>query len=141
MSRGNTRADKKYSSAKPHPVDIYVGSRVKQRREQCGMSSKDLARTIRRTYQQLLKYETGVNRISAGVLYDLSRALHVDPGYFFDGYSPDGSPPSNPPDYLPVSPTWLRLYHDLYHSLKPDARQAVITMIQLLMRQENPEDT
>lgn len=99
------------------------------------MRHLDLARTLERTFQQLQKYETGYNRMSAGVLYDLGRALHVAPGYFYDGYSPADPLPSKP-NYPPVPAAWSRLYHDL----SPDDRRAVTTMIHLLIRKENPED-
>ena len=50
-----------------------------------GISLQDLAPIVGRTYQQLQKYETGYNRISAGVLYDLARALKTEPAYFYQG--------------------------------------------------------
>ena len=75
---------RKYSSVTPHPVDVYVGSRLKERRQQIGISLNDLAPTVGRTYQQLQKYEKGTNRISASRLYELSRKLDVPISYFFE---------------------------------------------------------
>jgi len=114
---------RQYSSDNPHPVDLYVGSRLKRRRIENELSQQSLAALIGRTFQQLQKYESGANRISASMLYDLGRALHVAPGYFYDGYNQADPPPSQP-DHLPVPASWLRLYHDL----PKEARRAIITM-------------
>lgn len=120
-----------HSSANPHPVDLYVGSRVKRRRIENGLSLESLAALIEKTYQQLQKYETGANRISASMLYELSRALRVDPGYFYDGYSRDDPAPSEPDRLVPPA-SWSRLYHDL----QPADRRAVVTMIRYLIQKK-----
>lgn len=68
----------------PHPVDVYVGRRLRLRRLYLGMSQKSLARAIGLTFQQIQKYERGQNRISASRLFDLSRVLDVPVIFFFD---------------------------------------------------------
>ena len=73
---------RKYSSDNPHPVDLYVASRLKRRRIENGLSQQSLAALIGLSYQQLQKNERGENRISASMMYELGRALHVEPGYF-----------------------------------------------------------
>lgn len=68
-----------------NPVDAYVGARVRLRRNILGFSQQVLAEKIGLTFQQLQKYERGVNRIGASRLYDLSKALSTTVSYFFDG--------------------------------------------------------
>ncbi len=68
----------------PDPVDISVGSRLRQRRTLLGMSQEKLGRAVGLTFQQIQKYERGVNRIGASRLLQLSRALAVPIAYFFE---------------------------------------------------------
>jgi transcriptional regulator with XRE-family HTH domain len=73
----------------PHPIDIYVGGRMRLRRIQLGMSQSALASKIGVSFQAVQKYESGDIRISASRLYDVSQVLQVSPAFFFEGY-PDG---------------------------------------------------
>lgn len=75
-------------SDKPHPVDVHVGSRLRLRRTLLGMSQEKLGHAIGLTFQQVQKYERGANRIGASRLYELSRALDVSVGFFFDELDP-----------------------------------------------------
>ena len=68
-----------------HPIDIYVGNRVRQRRRLLGMTMHALAEAVNIRFQQVQKYESGANRISASRLWELSIALKVPVAYFFDG--------------------------------------------------------
>ena len=68
---------------KPNSVDIYVGNRVRLRRQQLQYSQQFLARKLVLTFQQLQKYEKASNRISASRLFDISLALDVSMDYFF----------------------------------------------------------
>jgi transcriptional regulator with XRE-family HTH domain len=69
----------------PHPVDIHVGMRLRQRRTALGMSQHELAAALGIAYQQLYKYEQAKNRISASRLYELSELLDVPVTFFFEG--------------------------------------------------------
>ncbi|MDC1181991.1 helix-turn-helix domain-containing protein, partial [Planktomarina temperata] len=60
-----------------HPVDLHVGQRVRQRRWLCGMTQQQLAEKVGIKFQQIQKYETGTNRISASRLWDISKAMDV----------------------------------------------------------------
>ncbi|MBV8096081.1 MAG: helix-turn-helix transcriptional regulator [Acetobacteraceae bacterium] len=68
----------------PNPVDVHVGSRIKIRREFLGFSQEHLAERLGIAYQQVQKYERGVNRISASRLLALSQVLDVPISFFFD---------------------------------------------------------
>lgn len=70
-------------------VDTFVGGRIRERRVMLGLSQQQMAQLIGVTYQQAHKYERGINRISAGRLYEIARVLRVPVSYFFEGL--DGS--------------------------------------------------
>ncbi len=67
-----------------HPVDVHVGMRVRQRRTLLGMSQEKLGEAVGLTFQQIQKYERGVNRIGSSRLYEFSKVLDVQVSYFFD---------------------------------------------------------
>jgi transcriptional regulator with XRE-family HTH domain len=69
---------------RPSPIDVHVGSRVRLRRTLLGMSQEKLGDALGLTFQQVQKYERGVNRIGASRLFDLSRVLDVPISFFFD---------------------------------------------------------
>ena len=80
----------------PSPIDVHVGSRVRLRRTLLGMSQEKLGEAIGLTFQQVQKYERGMNRISASKLWKLSNVLDVPVSYFFDdlGVDEDGQVPA-----------------------------------------------
>ncbi len=67
-----------------NPIDVHVGARLRARRTLLGLTQMALGDAMGMTFQQLQKYEKGSNRISASRLYDISKLLDVDIGYFFD---------------------------------------------------------
>jgi len=69
-----------------HPVDVYVGKRVRQRRWMVGFSQQQLGEAVGIKFQQIQKYETGMNRISASRLWDIAETLGVPVTFFFEGY-------------------------------------------------------
>ncbi len=71
-------------------ADRHVGARIRERRIMMGLSQQQLARMIGVTYQQAHKYERGLNRISAGRLFEIAQVLAVPVSYFFDGLRSDG---------------------------------------------------
>ncbi|WP_165189070.1 helix-turn-helix domain-containing protein [Caulobacter soli] len=68
-----------------HPVDLYVGARLRIRRKVLGLSQTQLAEALGITFQQIQKYERGANRISASKLYEAARLLQSPVSYFFEG--------------------------------------------------------
>ncbi len=69
-------------------VDAHVGAQIRQRRIMLGMTQEQLAQTLNISYQQVQKYETGANRVSAGRLYDIAGKLDVDIAFFFEDIEP-----------------------------------------------------
>jgi transcriptional regulator with XRE-family HTH domain len=72
------------------PVDVHVGTRVRQRRSLLGMSQTTLGKAVGLTFQQIQKYERGANRIGSSRLYEFAAVLDVPVSYFFDDMPPDG---------------------------------------------------
>jgi transcriptional regulator with XRE-family HTH domain len=69
---------------RPSPIDVHVGGRIRLRRTLLGMSQERLGESLGLTFQQIQKYERGVNRVGASRLFDLSRVLDVPISFFFD---------------------------------------------------------
>jgi len=79
---------------RPQSVDVEVGRRVRERRLRSRMSQSELAQSIGVTFQQVQKYEKGTNRIGAGRLSQIAKALDVPIASFFSPASPDEALPS-----------------------------------------------
>jgi transcriptional regulator with XRE-family HTH domain len=71
-------------SRRPNPVDVHVGSRVRLRRMLLGMSQEKLGERLGLTFQQVQKYEKGINRIGASRLFDLAQVLGVPVQFFYE---------------------------------------------------------
>ena len=69
---------------KPNTIDVHVGSRVRLKRMMSGMSQEKLGETLGITFQQVQKYERGANRVGAGRLYEMAKALEVPVDFFFE---------------------------------------------------------
>lgn len=78
-----------------HPIDVHVGSRIRLRRMQLGMSQEKLGQESMLTFQQIQKYEKGTNRVSASRLAEFAKALDVPIEFFFNG-APDLDTPPRP---------------------------------------------
>ncbi len=78
------------------PIDSHVGARIRLRRTMLGMSQERLGEALGLTFQQVQKYERGVNRVGASRLFDLSRVLDVPISFFFDDMSDAGTQAAAP---------------------------------------------
>lgn len=90
----NTKTEPK--AGKPmnraNDTDRHVGARIRERRIMLGLSQQQMADLIGVTYQQAHKYERGINRISAGRLYEIAQVLGVPVSYFFEGLDSQRAP-------------------------------------------------
>ncbi len=68
-----------------NPIDLHVGQRLRHRRWMLGLTQQELAQAVGIKFQQIQKYESGINRMSASRLWDVANALGVSVSYFFDG--------------------------------------------------------
>ena len=80
---GDGEGDEK-GSRRPNPIDVHVGSRVRFRRMLLGMSQEKLGEKLGLTFQQIQKYEKGINRIGASRLFDLAQVLGVPVQFFYE---------------------------------------------------------
>jgi transcriptional regulator with XRE-family HTH domain len=77
-----------------HDVDVHVGKRIRHRRWMNGTTQQQLAEAVGIKFQQIQKYETGMNRVSASRLWDIAHVLGVPVSFFFDGL--DSETPATP---------------------------------------------
>jgi transcriptional regulator with XRE-family HTH domain len=77
-------------------IDAHVGARILERRIVLGLTQQQLAGMIGVTYQQMNKYVRGINRVSAGRLYDIACALNAPVGYFYEGLDQEAPQSTSP---------------------------------------------
>jgi transcriptional regulator with XRE-family HTH domain len=97
-----------------HPVDIHVGQQMRHRRWMIGMTQQQLADAVGIRFQQIQKYETGANRVSASRLWDIAAAMDVPVSFFFEGLAAGPQPCEAPkPDPMASKETMdlLRTYY------------------------------
>ena len=129
----------------PSPIDVHVGARVRRRRTLLGMTQTNLSDAIGVSYQQMQKYERGMNRIAASRLLDLSRLLEVPIQHFFDdmpaavaAISPANKKrgrakklPSYEPDPMAKRET-LELVRAYYKITDPEIRKPLLALTKTL---------
>jgi transcriptional regulator with XRE-family HTH domain len=74
-------------------VDVFVGARIREYRVALGLTQNQLGAMIGSTNQQVHKYEKGIDRLSAGQLYEIAQALDMPVTYFYEGFGEDMSHP------------------------------------------------
>lgn len=88
-----------FLAKRPSPIDQDVGARIRFQRMSLGMSQEKLADVLGITFQQVQKYEKGKNRIGAGRLLEISRALAVPVNFFYDDCASDTDVPLDKTDF------------------------------------------
>ena len=80
-----------------NPVDVHVGQRIRLRRKVLGLSQEKIASALGLTFQQVQKYEKGMNRVGASRLWDMSKVLNVPVNFFFEemSFSTDENSPAS----------------------------------------------
>ena len=81
-----------------HAVDVHVGKRIRHRRWMNGTTQQQLAEAVGIKFQQIQKYETGMNRVSASRLWDIANVLGVPVSFFFEGIEGDALAAGRPGD-------------------------------------------
>ena len=110
----------------PHPIDVLVGRRARERRTLEGMSQTAVAEKLGLTFQQLQKYERGYNRISASRLYELAQLFDVPVAYFYEGMEAGKGAPD---DTLTKRET-LELVRAYYKITDPAMRDSIRKLVQ-----------
>jgi transcriptional regulator with XRE-family HTH domain len=120
-----------------HPVDVHVGKRVRHRRWMVGMTQQQLAEKVGIKFQQIQKYETGMNRVSASRLWDISEALSVPVSYFFEGMdraegaSENGEAVNAPPGDILSDKEALELVRS-YYAIPENQRRRLFELARVL---------
>ncbi|MEK0164038.1 helix-turn-helix transcriptional regulator [Phaeobacter sp. JH20_36] len=117
-----------------HPVDVHVGKRIRHRRWLIGMTQQQLAELVGIKFQQIQKYETGANRVSASRLWDISDALSVPVSFFFEGLQDDDAPASDKarvPDDLMGDKEALDLVRS-YYAIPENQRRRLFELARVL---------
>jgi transcriptional regulator with XRE-family HTH domain len=131
-----------------NPVDAQVGSRVRLRRMLIGMSQERLGELLGLTFQQVQKYEKGVNRIGAGRLFDVARILGVPIDYFYESVSSQltggrgfSDSESSPPVMEFVSSgEGLQLSLAFMRIKDPKVRKRVLDLVKSLAEEKDGDD-
>ncbi|MGB1642414.1 MAG: helix-turn-helix domain-containing protein [Paracoccaceae bacterium] len=117
-----------------HPVDVHVGKRIRHRRWLVGMTQQQLAQHVGIKFQQIQKYETGANRVSASRLWDISETLEVPISFFFDGLEREqaqqSATDSVPPDLMGDKEA-LELIRS-YYSIPENQRRRLFDLARVL---------
>lgn len=126
----------------PNPVDRHVGLRLRARRMELGISQEALASELDLTFQQVQKYEKGMNRIGAGRLYRLAEMLGIEVGYFYEGLRTGnaGEPATfqSPVTEFMATPDGLMIAHAFVRIPDPKVRRAVAAAISDLSKALTP---
>lgn len=111
-----------------HPVDVTVGRRIRFRRWKLGITQAELAAEVGVRFQQIQKYETGSNRVSASRLFEIAQVLEVSIGFFFEGLE-KGS--LDPEDALHTKETYelLRAYNSLPEKVRPQLLDLIRSLL------------
>lgn len=121
----------------PHPIDLFVGGRVRLRRTSLKLSQEKLALKLGITFQQVQKYERGLNRISASRLYEIAQALDVSITYFFQ----DMESTALSGEALTAADfddTTMRLAL-MVSNLPPQQKRAVLMLVRQLLTDKEPD--
>ena len=119
-----------------HPVDVHVGKRIRHRRWLVGVTQQQLAEKVGIKFQQIQKYETGANRVSASRLWDIAEALEVDVSFFFAGMDTaevdgDANEPSTVPSDILNDKEALDLVRS-YYSIPEEQRRRLFDLARVL---------
>ena len=117
-----------------HPVDVHVGKRVRHRRWMVGMTQQQLGDAVGIKFQQIQKYETGMNRVSASRLWDIAHAMDVPINFFFEGLEGEGveaASVENPLGDLLADKEALELVRS-YYSIPENQRRRLFDLARVL---------
>lgn len=116
-----------------HPVDVHVGKRVRHRRWMVGMTQQQLAERVGIKFQQIQKYETGMNRVSASRLWEIGSALGVTVSFFFEGLGDRAAdtPSDDLPGDLLADKEALELIRS-YYSIPENQRRRLFDLARVL---------
>jgi transcriptional regulator with XRE-family HTH domain len=119
----------------PNPIDKHVGSRMRMRRMMLGMSQENLGEAFGLTFQQVQKYEKGMNRMGSSRLQRAAEILEVSVPFFFEGapggheLKEDEPSPSYVNEFV-SSEDGLRLIKAFIRIGRPAVRHRIVNLVQ-----------
>jgi transcriptional regulator with XRE-family HTH domain len=119
-------------------VDAYVGERIRERRTALGLTQDHLASALEISYQQVQKYETGANRVSAGRLYEVAKKLDVDISFFFEGL--DEQADVQPLEHGGKNRSTIELVRNFSHIGDPQIRSALSGLVKSLVPESRRQE-
>lgn len=140
------------NARRANTVDTHVGARLRLRRMLLGMSQEKLGEQLGLTFQQVQKYEKGVNRVGASRLFDLAQVLGVPVQYFYDELAPDAGHSDNHIHGMSERPTesfvvdflgtreGLELNKAFTRVTDPKVRRAIIELVRTLAEPESSKE-
>ena len=114
-----------------HPVDAHVGKRIRHRRWMVGLTQQQLADRVGIKFQQIQKYETGMNRVSASRLWDIAETLEVPISFFFEGLSNDDAAKKNEAADILADKEALELIRS-YYAIPEQQRRRLFDLARVL---------
>lgn len=114
-------------------IDQHVGERIRLRRTELGLTQEQLAEALQVSYQQIQKYETGANRISAGRLYEVAHRLEVDIGYFVEDLAVDDGRPASPLEHGGRQRATIELVRKFAQIEDPEIRAAIAGLVKTIV--------
>jgi transcriptional regulator with XRE-family HTH domain len=114
-------------------IDQQVGERIRMRRAELGLTQEQLAQALNVSYQQVQKYETGANRISAGRIYEIARKLGVDIRYFFEGLGLDEPGEQAPLEHGGRQRSAIELVRKFAQIQDPNVRSAIAGLVKAIV--------
>lgn len=140
IGSGNNH-DGERNARRANPIDVHVGSRVRLRRMLLGMSQEKLGEQLGLTFQQIQKYEKGVNRIGASRLFEMARVLGVQVQFFYDELSGPASGMLDPGEnYVPevlATREGLELNKAFARISDPRVRRSIVELVRSLASEED----
>jgi transcriptional regulator with XRE-family HTH domain len=123
----------RYGNGTTPDINVFIGKKIRRRRRLLGLTQQQLAGTVGVRFQQVQKYECGANKVSAEHLWQISEALEVPVGYFYEGYSGATSPePLAPEDTDLLQAKETRQLVKAYYALGEVPRRRLLQLAESL---------
>jgi transcriptional regulator with XRE-family HTH domain len=131
LPRTSISAAAKRSPTQAKTLDAHVGQRIRDKRNERGMSQTEVANALGVTFQQVRKYERGTNRVGASRLYDLSRILNVPVQIFFEGLENQADTLRGDAENVVhlIKPDTIELVEAYYKVDNPHVRRQILSTI------------
>ena len=130
-SRGRT------PNGQPNPIDVHVGNRIRLRRTLLGLSQEKMATLLGLTFQQVQKYERGMNRVGASRLWDIGNVLDVPIGFFYEDMDKEVASQSPRTFSLPASKITCFAEDKEFFDNDPMKRQETIELVRAYYKISN----